>query len=381
VQKDELPFLNDPPQEKPVAQIPPPGEFIRAELERRGWGQADLAKVIGRPLPTINEIILGKRGIMPEMAVALGAAFGNGAMFWMQKESAYRLSLVNQSDPCTELRAKLFEWAPVKDMEKRGWIKVTHRVEDLEVELRNFFGHSLEEEPRISAVARQTFRTGHFTSSQMAWIFRAKQLAALLNVRRFNLDVFKSSLPKIRALATSPQKTAQVPIVLAELGVRYVVVEQFTGSRIDGAAFWLEEDLNSPVIVQSIRFDRIDSFWHTLAHEIRHIVNVDHPSLDTDLVGKSRATPLDEMEERADVEGAAMLIPPDALRSFMARVGPTYTKERINQFAQKIGVHPGIVVGQIQKLTDLWNANREMLVKIRNLVTTTAITDGWGKTV
>ncbi|MGA3172378.1 MAG: addiction module antidote protein, HigA family [Chthoniobacteraceae bacterium] len=381
MQNDELPLLNDYPEPSPTPPAPPPGDFIRAELEKRGWGQADLAKVIGRPLPTINEIILGKRGIMPEMAVALGAAFGNGAMFWMQKESAYRLSLVNQTDPNTELRAKLFEWAPVKDMEKRGWIKVTHRVEDLEKELERFFGHSLEEEPNISAVARQTFRTGHFTSSQMAWLYRAKQLASLLNVRKFDLDVLKSNLPRIRSLATSPQKTAQVPIVLAELGIRYVVVEQFTGSRIDGAALWLDDDLNSPVIVQSIRFDRIDSFWHTLAHEIRHIVNMDHPSLDTDLVGNFRATPLDAMEERADAEGAAMLIPPDALKSFIARFAPVFTKEKINQFANMIGIHPGIVVGQIQKLTDGWKVHREMLVKIRNLVTTTAITDGWGNTI
>ena len=56
------------------------------------------------------------------MAVALGAAFGTGALVWLQRESAYRLSLVEPHDPETQARARLYGVAPVKDMERRGWI-------------------------------------------------------------------------------------------------------------------------------------------------------------------------------------------------------------------------------------------------------------------
>jgi plasmid maintenance system antidote protein VapI len=92
---EELPLALGPT----AGPVPPPGECIRGELERRGWGQAELTKIVARPLPTINEIIQGKRAILPEMAVALGAAFGTGALIWLQRESAYRLSLVEQNDP------------------------------------------------------------------------------------------------------------------------------------------------------------------------------------------------------------------------------------------------------------------------------------------
>ena len=37
----------------------PPGEFIKAELQRRGWTQADFALVVGRHIPIVNEIIEG----------------------------------------------------------------------------------------------------------------------------------------------------------------------------------------------------------------------------------------------------------------------------------------------------------------------------------
>ena len=88
------------------------------------------------------------------------------------------------------------------------------------------------------------------------------------------------------------------------------------------------------------------------------------------------------IEERAEYEAADFLIPKEKLESFAARHRPFYSKIKINQFAQRMQVHPGIVTGQLQHEKEIpWKANREMLVKIRNLVTTTAITDGWGKTV
>ncbi len=374
---DELPFSAPPPS----AKVRPPGEDIREELEQRGWGQADLAKIVGRPLPTINEIIQGKRAIMPEMAVALGTAFGTGAMYWMQKESAYRLSLVEQTDPETERRARLFEIAPVKEMEKRGWIKTGQAAAGLERELCRFFGvESLEVEPSVHAAARQTFKAEDFTAAQRAWVYRAARLASVLNVRSFSPESLAAGMSEIRALAQHAEKVRHVPRVLAEIGIRLVVVEPLPKTRIDGAAFWLEDKPDAPVIVLSLRHDRIDWFWHTLAHELFHIKNGDRRSIDSNLVGETRTESLNEMEARADHEGAAFLLPPERVESFVIRVRPFFSKEKINQFAQRMQIHPGIVNGQLQHLGHVgWQVNREMLVKVRDLITTAAITDGWGK--
>ena len=74
------------------AKVFPPGEFIREELEARGWTQGDLAQIMDRPLRLINELVAGKKQITPETARGLSAAFGDGdPLYWMNLDAAYRL--------------------------------------------------------------------------------------------------------------------------------------------------------------------------------------------------------------------------------------------------------------------------------------------------
>ncbi len=90
-----------------AAEVFPPGEFLREELEARGWTQADLAKILGRPRRLIGEIIDGKRAITAETAWGLGDAFGVDPQFWLNLESAYQLSRVRQHDTDVATRANL----------------------------------------------------------------------------------------------------------------------------------------------------------------------------------------------------------------------------------------------------------------------------------
>lgn len=357
-----------------------PGDVIRAELGQRGWTQADLAAVLGKHLPAVSEVIQGKRSVTPEMAVALAGALGQTPAYWISLDATYRVSSLQ---PNTEVarRAKLFGFAPVKEMEKRGWIRRTDSLSEMERELCSFFNiPSLDSEIKIHANARKRFETEDLSPAQIAWCIRGGKLASVLDAKPFKDEAFRDALPEIRKLADFPDKVKHLPKVFAEAGVRLVVVEPLVHSTIDGAAFWLADD--APVIVVSVRFDRIDCFWFTLAHECSHVSHRDAQSVDLDLVGEASSSDLASVEQRANKEAAELLIPADTLRSFMIRVKPFYSKQRIIQFAHRMKIHPGIVCGQLQFHKEMgWHANREMLAKVRDSITSTAITDGWGKTV
>jgi HTH-type transcriptional regulator/antitoxin HigA len=73
-----------------MAEVFPPGEFIREEIEARGWSQVELSEILGRPPRLVSELIAGKRAIRPETARALGEAFSTGAQFWTNLEISYR---------------------------------------------------------------------------------------------------------------------------------------------------------------------------------------------------------------------------------------------------------------------------------------------------
>jgi len=359
---------------------PCPGEFIRKELEERGWTQLDLARILNRTAANVNEIIQGKRAILPETAIALGEAFATGAEVWMNRESAYRLSLAERSTNDVRRRAHLYGFAPIKEMEKRGWIKKSDDPDAIAAELKMFFEvDDLSIPPEIVARTKKTGREIPLTPEQRAWCFRARYLARSVSTKPFTPDAFQKGIRELRKLAAWPEECRKVSRVLSNMGIRFVVVEPLPRSRVDGAALWLDDD--GPIIVVSLRYDRVDSFWHTLGHELSHIAHRDGLEVDIDLVGEDRKSPaeLSSVELRADREAAALLIDSEEIDDFIVRVGPLYSRARINQFANRIRIHPGVIVGQLQHRGELkYSMMRDVLVKVRDIVTAEALTDGWG---
>ena len=96
------------------AEVFPPGEFIKEELDERNWSQVDLAEIIGRHPNLVNQLILGKRSITPETAKALGEAFRTSAEYWMNLESAYQLWSSKDISDVISRRAMLYGKAPIK---------------------------------------------------------------------------------------------------------------------------------------------------------------------------------------------------------------------------------------------------------------------------
>lgn len=362
---------------------PTAGEVIQEELKRRGWTQEHLADILGKHRPEVSNLVSGKTGVSPEMAVLLSAALGNPPEFWLALENSRQLSLIPQTAEDVKKRLRILQVAPVKEMQKRGWIRSGLSDEVLETELCRFFGvTSLDEEPSVLVAARKSDRLSKLNPIQRAWCCRARQLAGAVQSKQFSPPKLDAAEKRLRQIAAYPKEARHLPEVMREYGIRFVVVEALTGGKIDGAAFWLDKE--TPVIAVSIRHDRIDSFWFTVMHEFAHIRAGDAISVDDDLAGEDfkPSHEKDEMERRADERAAASLIPPAEIDSFVRRVGPLYSKERIIQFAHRIKMHPGVIVGQLQHRKEIgWSANREMLAKVRDVVTDTALTDGFGRSI
>lgn len=369
--------------ERVPAEVFRPGDFIRDEIEGRGWSQSDLASIIGRTDAVISELINGKRGVTPDTAQALADAFGTTAEFWLRVEAAYQAALLRdrgKSDAVVSLRAKLYSKAPVREMVRRGWLEDSSNPDVLSTQLLNFLQiPDLDAEPVFWAAARKSTDYGAIHPSQTAWLFRTRHLASAVSVMRpFSPRLVPQALATLQSLLADPPEIRQVPVVLANIGVRFLIVEDLASMKMDGACFWLDD--KSPVIALSLRYDRIDYFWHTLMHEFAHVAAGDgktNAPLDADLMDDDGKPPF---EVKANQQAAAWLVPQDRLQDFIVRIKPLYSKARIANFAKLIGVHPGIVVGQLQKREEIpYSHSRDLLVKVNHIITAAALTDGWGQ--
>ncbi len=139
------------------------------------------------------------------------------------------------------------------------------------------------------------------------------------------------------------------------------------------------------MIALSLFRDRMDSVWFSLFHEMDHVKNRDGlmlpPIVDSRLTGEDAVPENDKpaIEQRADAFASTSLIPANDLDNFIVRIGPLYSKPRIAGFAKRVGVHPGIVVGQLQYRREIdWNQNKDLVVRVRDILTHAAPTDGWG---
>jgi HTH-type transcriptional regulator/antitoxin HigA len=191
-------------------------------------------------------------------------------------------------------------------------------------------------------------------------------------------------LAQLKTLLYAPEEAAGVPRVLMECGIRFVIVESLPKSKIDGACFWL--DTQSPVIGISTRFDRIDNFWFVLRHEIEHVLSKhgqDEEVVDAELEGDrgSVAAFLPTEERIANAAAADFCVPQQKLESFIARKRPFFYEKDVLAFSRILNVHPGLVVGQMQRRLDRWDYLRKYQVKIRHAVLPGAIADGWGQAV
>lgn len=363
------------------------GDFLREEMGARGWSQADLAKIIGRSDRDVHALLSGKLPLKPETATLLGDAFGTSPEYWMNLETAYKAwHQSRDTRDAVSRKGRLYEVAPVRQMQKRGWIPVTENVDALERHVMAFYGVS-----RLEALKRQALpfaaRMGDYSSrsaSVCAWIARAKNLAQAVTVtRQLSPGSLSDCLARLRLLLAEAVETRHVPRVLAEHGIRFLIVEHLPHTRIDGACLWLNRD--SPVVVLSMRYERLDWFWFTLLHELKHVAEKDGletlGTVDNDLVGKEAVEHESKPpEERAaDQFATQFLVPQDQIENFIARVRPLYSKDRIRTFAQRINVHPALVVGQLQFRKEIpYYHSREMLRdRVRRIVTTNSLTDGW----
>ena len=327
----------------------PPGETLSDEIASRGMSQTELAARLGRPVQVVNEIVHGKKAITDHTAIGLEKVLGIPAVFWVNLEQNYRMTKARIRERA-HLQAEE-EWLqelPVSEMEKRGWIAVGRDAQEKVRELLQFFGVA-----NVSAYRKTTEVLGFRISDNAkvspgalaAWLRKGELEAQTIETRAFDPNLLLDAARHARTMTEyQPHEFApQLKQVFSDAGVAFVVIPELPKTGANGVARWLTD--RKALIQLNLRYKWQDIFWFTLFHEICHVLK--HHAQKIIIDGTNRNDNSGPLEDEANQWAADFLIPSDAWLAF--RRGRLFKRSSIIEFAQQMGISPGIVVGRMQR--------------------------------
>jgi addiction module HigA family antidote len=324
----------------------PPGELLAEELEARGMTQRELADRTGRPGQKISEIINGKKSITYDTALELEKVLGIPAHFWVNLEASYQLSKARLREKSElEKQQQWLEFFPVRELRARDYIPRTRDKRETVAAFLKFFGvasfPALRERQEALLQYRITPKSKVSLGALWAWLQVGDIEAGEIDTAPYNERRFVDALGKIRGF-TGEQAEVFFPRMrdlCASAGVAFVVIKEFPKSGANGVARWLSTD--KAMIQLSTKRRWTDIFWFSFYHEAKHVLDREKKRT---FVNGINDDP--DAEAAADRFAADLLIPPDKWAAFVAS-GP-WSPARVREFAQRVGIHPGIVVGRLQ---------------------------------
>lgn len=333
-----------------------PGEIVVDYLEFHDWAQRDLARRTGLTPKTISEICNGKAPITPQTALAFEKVLQRPARFWLNLQRQYDEAEARQHELVKS--AQWVGWArkfPLKDMKR---LRFCLNADKSEVDsLLSFLGVSSPAGwsavwGTLDVAYRQTRKFTQSVESISAWVRETELVAAELHTRDFNEKELRSAIDSLRQLTRQRAGDIMEPIqnICAAAGVAVVWVPELPHSGISGCARWLSE--KKALVGLTLRYKTDDQMWFTFFHELGHVLLhrkkrsfvLDNAA--NDLADRVIDPDMQRYEAEANQFARDTLIPPTELADFIRK--NDLTNEGIHDFAEAIGIGPGIVVGRLQ---------------------------------
>lgn len=327
----------------------PTGEYVSEWLEENGLSQAELARRMGVSPKHVSKLVAGAP-LTPDVALKLEFVTGVPARLWLGYEATYRADVVRIGlTEALSAERSLARAFPLAQLRKLGFVTATLRAPgQVIVELFSFFRvgtvEALQSSVHRQAVAFRQGTAHPVDEFALATWLRLGELEAQSTVevlRSFDAEGLSALLPELRNLSQTPPEDFGTALIerLGAVGVHLIYVPEITGARVFGATRWIN---GTPVVALTLRGKKDGQFWFTLFHELGHVL------LHRD--GKTHVHPVDAdaggddlAEAEANEFSSDVLIPPAHAEELQL----LRSKEQVREFASKIGVSPGIVVGRL----------------------------------
>lgn len=184
----------------------------------------------------------------------------------------------------------------------------------------------------------------HETKIQ-AWlsssITKAKRLS--LTMGEEYKGISQEDISSIIKLSVNPECIVDLPNILAEqYGVVLIIQPGYTSMKMDGCALKLPD--SRPMVGITLRYNRYDNFWFTLAHELAHLCLHDD-QLDTPIVDDLEEAVTEDIEAEANAFARESFVP---RREWRVLYENRHSDSILEKVCADLGVHPDVVAGLIR---------------------------------
>lgn len=325
--------------------VSPPGRTVTELLRHHGMSREEFASESSLVDEEVQLLFDGKMPITVKIANHLEQSIGGSVEFWIARDFQYREDAERLFGSDKEWLRKL----PVSDMRRFGWLEASPTPSDETKCCLDFFGvesvakwHEKYDYLEEAVLFRRSENFDSRPASVAAWLRMGELEAARIKCKRWSPGKFQESLEEVRKLTRKKDPNVFLPRLrelCAACGVALVVARTPSGCPASGATRFLND--RKAMLLLSFRHMTDDHFWFSFFHEAAHLI-LHHPhEFMVEGVGDRTAA----FEEEAN-EFAQDTIVPDEYVAEMKQL-----KSRsidIMRFARKVGVSPGLIVGQLQ---------------------------------
>ena len=320
-------------------ELPDPIDAIEFVMDQRGLAQKNLVPFIGNR-SKVSEVLSRKRPLTLAMMRALHKGLNIPAEV-----------LLNEPGASLE-EGDAVEWNrfPLREMVDRGWIKASlkgasDKAEEL---IRDFLAPlgGIQNSPilyRRSLHIRAARNMNEYALE--AWRARVLRKALEENPPKFKRSLInREFIREIVRLSHAEKGPLLAKEYLMSYGIIFVYEPHLSKTYLDGACFLTPGE--NPVVGLTVRYDRLDSFWFVLTHELVHVWK--HLDEKTEMIidDLDQSSESDPIEKEADNLATELLVPQKEWQSSEAyHFGSAIS---VLELAEKLRIHPAIVAGKIR---------------------------------
>lgn len=333
-----------------------PGYYVKDMIDELGMKQEELSKRLDTTPKHVSDLINGKSKLSDDLALKLATVFGTSLKLWLNLQNTYtekvlEINRLKELENECELAKKI----DYSFFVKMGLLPYRRKTEEKVVELLKFF-----QVASLNVLCRKDFLIQYKSAvstineknvlNANAWVQTAINIGRKIDTDPFNEKKLRSNIELIRSMTVKAPSdfSGELKKILSECGIALVFMPNLKNSGVNGAVKWLSND--KVLVAINDRRKYADFFWFALFHELGHVLQKRKKLLivtnGSDIHDGDKEL-LSRLENEANQFAQETLIKTTEYERFLRN--NDINQSNIIRFSMTQNIHPGILVGRLQR--------------------------------